>query len=334
MSSSAPNPSAKLVADRTNGASSVVRKNTSLRSLPWQAGRDRLFVLAFDHRSSLRRWMREAGLPLREQDVAVAKELVVEGLARARSALGPGDHAAVLLDEEYGSRALEAAQARGLWSVIAVERSGMSEFDFENGADFMTRLEALRPAAAKALVRYNPTGDQVANERSRRRLGVLSEHLGDTGPALVLELLVPPTRRQLAEAGSQAAYDTQIRPELTVQAMRELSDAGVRPLWWKLEGLADSAQAAIVGAVGQETAPRGCLVLGRGADTDRVQCWLEIAAHTAGFGGFAVGRTLWIEAVHSFLAGRATPEATADAVAARYLGMVQAYTTGKKEQCE
>jgi len=35
----------------------------------------------------------------------------------------------------------------------------------------------------------------------------------------------------------------------------------------------------------------GLIVLGRGAERDRVEQWLKTAANVAGFSGFAVGRT-------------------------------------------
>jgi myo-inositol catabolism protein IolC len=72
-----------------------------------------------------------------------------------------------------------------------------------------------------------------------------------------------------------------------------------------------------------------CLVLGRGADLDAVRRWLAIAAATDGFAGFAVGRTLWWDALRRYLdAGYRDQEARDAAVAAiarGYLGLVREY---------
>lgn len=310
------------LADRASGR----QEPSGWRLASMHPQRDRLFVLAFDHRNSLRHWLKESNLGVGPDTLCEAKRLVVDGLALARADLGPEEHAAVLLDEEYGTEALARACSLGIPTVVAVERSGMSEFDFEHGEDFLAHLRASKPAAAKALVRYNPAGESEANERSRRRLALLSEQAAAEGLALMLELLVPPTPDQLAKAGGRERYDAQVRPLLTVQAMRELAEANVRPAWWKLEGPEDPSAAEMVGGVGNETASAGCLVLGRGADGEKVRRWLTLAAGAPGFTGFAVGRTLWVDAIGSWLAGRADGSAVAEAVGGRYLELVRAYT--------
>ena len=45
-----------------------------------------------------------------------------------------------------------------------------------------------------------------------------------------------------------------------------------------------------------------CIVLGRGADEAKVLHWLEVAASVEGVDGFAVGRTIWYDALQKFLA--------------------------------
>ena len=49
-----------------------------------------------------------------------------------------------------------------------------------------------------------------------------------------------------------------------------------------------------------------CIVLGRGADEPQVIEWVKIGAAVDGFDGFAVGRTLWEDALKDFLAGKAS----------------------------
>jgi myo-inositol catabolism protein IolC len=45
-----------------------------------------------------------------------------------------------------------------------------------------------------------------------------------------------------------------------------------------------------------------------------------------GFNGFAVGRTLWLDALQSMLASRATQAETVTAIADKYLAMIGGYT--------
>jgi myo-inositol catabolism protein IolC len=68
-----------------------------------------------------------------------------------------------------------------------------------------------------------------------------------------------------------------------------------------------------------------CLILGRGADQSKVEHWLSTAAPTRGFGGFAVGRTIWWDAIAAHLRGDADRPTTVEKIAARYLHFVAVY---------
>ncbi len=110
----------------------------------------------------------------------------------------------------------------------------------------------------------------------------------------MFELLVPASPLQLEQVeGDKNAYDLQLRPRLMMQAIQALQDAGVEPDVWKVEGLDRQEDGVRV----VEMARRGgwntvgLIVLGRGAERDRVVRWLKTAARVPGFIGFAVGRT-------------------------------------------
>ena len=68
-----------------------------------------------------------------------------------------------------------------------------------------------------------------------------------------------------------------------------------------------------------------CVVLGRGADEAKVRQWLTVAAAVEGFDGFAVGRTIWFEALQGFLAGRTTRDKAVHEIAGRYEEMYDSY---------
>ncbi len=68
------------------------------------------------------------------------------------------------------------------------------------------------------------------------------------------------------------------------------------------------------------------LVLGRGADRVKVDGWLRVAAAQPGFAGFAIGRSIWWEAVQGWLAGGLGPDEVADAVAEGYVHAVRVWT--------
>jgi myo-inositol catabolism protein IolC len=306
------------------------------------------FVLAIDHRNSLRHWYLAltagagnaswsgAGEANADAAAAVARRGgASDALTAAKVIVADGLHAAIagprafpgqamlLVDEEYGQEAIRRLRdaSPDVQVVIPAERSGEPEFIFEHGAEFGEYILKTGPDVVKALVRYNPAGDQAANARSRAGLDELTRWLADHGLPLMLELLVPPTPEQAA-----ADFDAQVRPELTVRAIRELSEFGLAPAFWKVEGQPSTAAFSELAAA---TDGGRCLVLGRGEDAGAVDRWVAMAAAAEGFSGFAVGRTIWAQALGDWLTGQLSQDDTVAAVTANYLHFVQTYLANR-----
>ena len=289
---------------------------------------NQVFALAFDHRNSFRTsFMRLTAPPTTEQtaQMTAAKRVVVDALLRAAPSVS-GGHPTLLIDAEYGGAHVAAAREGGLAVAMPVEVSGQQELRFEHDGEFAAVVDRYHPDYAKVLIRYNPDGDQAMNARQRARLCELAGWLADRPAQLMLELLVPPEAAQLSMLDDhQDRYDRELRADLTARAITELGADGLRPALWKLEG-PESAEDAqkVTTAVHQVDPTAGCLVLGRGADSAGVRRWLTIAARTAGFTGFAVGRTVWWDPLRSFVAG-GPRDAAVDAIARNYLELVAAY---------
>ena len=262
--------------------------------------RQDLFVLPFDHRGSFESGL--LGISGRRPDASESerlseyKRIIYDGFLKAIEKDVPEESAAILVDQQYGHSILADARKRGVITCVPVEKSGQAEFDFEYGEEFGKELDEAAPTFAKVLVRYNPDGDTHLNERQRRRLKALSDHLHSVGYRFMFEMLVPATEAQLEEAGQErSAYDLQLRPSLAIRAIAELQRAGIEPDVWKLEGVDDPQAAkdlvAQARAGGRDQV--GLIVLGRGEDEKRVSTWLAVGARTKGFIGFAVGRTVF-----------------------------------------
>jgi myo-inositol catabolism protein IolC len=287
------------------------------------------FILACDHRNSLRGWLGSLQVPATETDATARKlkNLCVEALIEARPQLHADEVPMLLLDEEYGVEAIPNAKASDLQVVIPAEKSGQAEFLFEHGDDFGRAIDRVDPDAIKALVRYNPAGDAELNRRSRDQLKVLQDYLTDSGRRFMLEVLVPPTPEQMADAG--ADFDDQLRPALTAEAIGQLAATGLRPDWWKLEGNNDPAAAAIVSNAAAPAAEIGCLVLGRGQDRESVIRWVQTAASAGSFVGFAVGRTLWMDPFSALVREEIDERETVTRIAGAYLDIASAYRTAE-----
>jgi myo-inositol catabolism protein IolC len=291
----------------------------------------RLYILAFDHRTSFERKLfgiEGTPTPDDRQRLAEGKEIILDGLLAAAEAAPPGSVGA-LIDEENGAHAMQGARANGLVLAVAAEKSSVPEFDFEYGEDFGGHIEAFEPDFVKVLTRYNPDGDRDMNRRQAARLAQLSDWLAPRSTKYLFELLVPPEAEQLASVDSDPErFADELRPDLVVRAIGELQAAGVEPDVWKVEGL-DTAEdcrrvAAAARADGRDGV--GCVVLGAGADEATVAHWLREAAGVEGFIGFAIGRTIFWEALRGWLDGRIDRDTAAEQIAANYRATVELYT--------
>jgi myo-inositol catabolism protein IolC len=292
----------------------------------------RLYILAFDHRGSFQKKMFGIeGDPTPEQTgtIASAKRVIFEGMVQAvAQGLDAGD-AGVLVDEQFGSDIPEQAREKGLKLAMPVEKSGQDEFDFEYGPDFGEHIERCDPDFSKVLVRYNPAGDISMNQRQLDRLKELSDWLHEHDRKLLFELLVPGTEQQLATVdGDSDRYDAELRPELMRQAISEIQGTGIEVDIWKIEGVDDRHDAAMLAEQARTGPGREnvvCVVLGRGASTEKVCQWLEAANRVEGFVGFAIGRSIWWDTLKGWLAEDLDREAAAAQIAQNYLHFIGVY---------
>ena len=67
------------------------------------------------------------------------------------------------------------------------------------------------------------------------------------------------------------------------------------------------------------------MLLGRGANDEKVDHWLTQAAPVDGFVGFAIGRSIWGDALKGFIDGSIDRETASGQIAENYLRFVRVY---------
>jgi myo-inositol catabolism protein IolC len=299
----------------------------------------KLYILAFDHRGSFQRKMFgiEGDPSAEETDrIADAKHLIFEGLLKASEEGAEPGVTGCLVDEQFGAPRGVPAQAkeRGLILAMPVEKSGQDEFDFEYGDDFGAHIEQFDPDFSKVLVRYNPDGDADMNARQTARLKRLADWLHQHDRKFLFELLVPAEEAQLESVGGDTdRYDAELRPDLMRRAIVELQDAGVEADVWKIEGIDTQEDCARIAQTSRRDGRDGviCVVLGRGADDAKVEHWLRQGAPVEGYAGFAIGRTIWWDALKGFLGGDLERDDAARQIADNYLRFVRVYGEAARE---
>ncbi len=292
-----------------------------------------LYILAFDHRGSFQKKMLGISGPPSPEDrrrISDAKRVIFEGFQQAIADGAPRDAAGLLVDEEFGADIARQAKAEGYIFAMPVEKSGQDEFDFEYGDDFGRHIEEFDPTFTKVLVRYNPDGDRELNATQLVRLKRLSDWLHGRGRRFLCELLVPALPHQLEQVGDDAdRYDKEVRPGLMVQCILDFQGSGVEPDVWKIEGI-DRRENC--GRITQTVRREGrdnvaCVVLGRGANEEAVIHWLRQGAGVPGYIGFAIGRTIWWDALKSYLDGDSDRAGAAKTISENYRRMIEVYSS-------
>jgi 5-dehydro-2-deoxygluconokinase len=293
----------------------------------------KLYILAFDHRGSFQKKMFGIeGTPTPEETatIADAKQLIYEGMALAADRGAQASALGVLVDEQFGGEIPREAKEKGLKLAMPVEKSGQNEFDFEYGDEFGEHILRFDPDFSKVLVRYNPDDpDTEMNKRQLDRLKRLAEWLHENDRKFLFELLVPAMDDQLSSVGGDSdRYDAELRPELMRRAIADIQDFGIEVDIWKIEGVDARSDAQMLVEQARSGAGREnvvCVVLGRGASTAKVEHWLREDGGVEGYVGFAIGRSIWWDALKSYLEQGRSREDCAGEIADNYLHFIEVY---------
>jgi len=294
-----------------------------------------LYILAFDHRGTLTKGLLgvEGREPSQEEisRVSEMKNIIFDGFLSAKESGISGGDPAILVDEAFGLQVQNKAKELGIKFAAPVEKSGQKVFDFEYGDDFGNKIEEVGADFVKILVRWNPDDPAETREIQGSRIKTLSDWLDDNGRKFLLEFLVPASEAQLASVnGDQARYDSEIRPKLAVQVVEEMREKGADPDIWKIEGLdtkeACENVASVIKSGGREDVI--AVVLGRGANDEKVNEWLRAGASVDGYKGFAIGRSIFWDSLKGWHAGDKSREQAVSEIAKSYLSFISVYQNG------
>ncbi len=304
-----------------------------LSNIDWT--RKELLILAFDHRGSFLKGL--FGIkdrrPTEEETSTIAdyKMVIYEGFKLALERGVPKSLGGILVDEQFGAKILIDAAKHGITFALPCEKSGQDEFDFEYGHDFGKHIDKFNPSFAKVLVRYNPDDNKDMNMRQLQRLKQLGDYLKGKNRAYLFELLVPASASQLqAVGGDKSRYDNELRPALMIRAIKEIQDAGVHPDIWKIEGVDRFSDSAALAKQAQTVGHAGVITLGRGESKDKVKEWLAVGAKVPGIIGFAVGRTIFWDALSGLKTGKHDRKKAVEMIAANYSEFVKLWQNERK----
>ena len=241
----------------------------------------------------------------------------------------------MLVDEQFGSDIPQRAKQAGLKLAMPVEKSGQNEFDFQYGDEFGAHIEKFDPDFSKVLVRYNPDDpDTEMNERQLGRLKVLADWLHEQRPEVPVRAARAGHRRAAGQGRRRhRPLRRRAAPRADAPGDRGAArSAAIEVDVWKIEGVdarEDAEMLAEQARAGEGREGVTCVLLGRGASTEKVEQWLQAASTVEGFIGFAIGRSIWWDALKGWLAKELDRPAAVAQVADNYLHFVDVYERQK-----
>ena len=301
----------------------ALRKDEAINHIHWATTRRRaipsLAAFAIDHRTQFEAIAESAGADTSRIDAF--KVLAVKAAARvAAKGAARGEDYGMLLDEKYGREAMfEFARHPFAWLGRPVELPGSRPLRFEFSQDIGSQLvEWPLSHCIKCLCLYHPDDPPALKAEQQQKLLALFQAARRVGRELLVEII----------ASKNGAVDNRTIP----RALEELYALGIRPDWWKLEPQRSPGVWQAIEAVIVDNDPwcRGVVLLGLEAPQDELELAFAATAGVAIVKGFAVGRTLFIEAAERWFAGAISDsEAIAD-MAARFEGLVGAWRAARR----
>lgn len=263
--------------------------------------------LAFDHRRQLTDMARELGAD--PNRIPALKQLLVKAAAQGAHRSGLGSPA-ILVDDVFGQDALNDATGKGWWIARPVELPGSRPLRFQHGDDLGNRLRHWpKEHIIKCLVFYHPDDPITLRLDQEAHLCQLYQTACDVDLELLIEVI---------------PADTQPVTDQTVpRTLQRFYNLGIRPDWWKLPSLSDTAWQAVGRIIEhQDSYCRGVVLLGLDAPMEEMKHGLIAAAVHRQCKGFTVGRTLFAGPCRDWLASRIDDATLIEQVADNYAELI------------
>lgn len=293
-------------------AERALRKDAAINHLHWATTRRReipnLMALAIDHRSQFED-LADGKAELLAR-IPAFKALAVKAavqVADGRPGFG------MLLDDKYGRDALYALSAQpDFWIGKPIELPGSRPLQFEFSQDLGSRLiDWPVDNCIKVLCFYHPDDTAEMKATQIEKLRVAYDAARKIGRDLLIEII--------------ASKHGQLRDGSVAQVLGEIYDAGLKPDWWKLEPQANVTAWSAIDAVIEARDPycRGVVLLGLEAPQEALEAGFAAARQSRMVKGFAVGRTIFVEAAKAWLAGTMSDDEAIADMAERFGALVR-----------
>ena len=296
----------------------ALRKDETLNHVHWATTRRRaipsMMAFAIDHRVQLEDIAAQAGA-----DVSRIADFKVLAVKAAAKVAGERDGYGMLIDEKHGREAMfEFARTSLTWLGRPVELPGSRPLRFEFSEDIGSQLvEWPVDHCIKCLCFYHPNDPEPLKREQQEKLRALFEAARKVGRELLIEII----------AGKHGPLDDNTVP----RALEEVYALGIKPDWWKLEPQASPSAWRTIEQVIEKNDPwcRGVVLLGLEAPAEKLEAAFAATADAPVVKGFAVGRTIFVDAAEKWLAGKISDDAAIEDMAGRFEKLTKAWLAAR-----
>jgi 5-dehydro-2-deoxygluconokinase len=274
-------------------------------------------VLAFDHRWQLEEIAARNNAVDRLENL---KKLIYQAFLKVAS--GRID-AGILVDDVYGKSILEAASGSSTWIGRALDIPRSHPLMLMGNDELWGYLRTWpTDHVAKVLAYAHPTDAETMWRAQVAELMRLQTVCSTEGREYLLELQ-PSPGKTLAVADVSNLMD-------------RFYSEGLQPNWWKLPPARTAEVWTRAGDVirSHDAFCRGMLVLGQTSTPEELKLAFDACAAEPLCRGFAVGRSVFLEASKTWLLDRATDASLVDEVAERFQWFITTWETRSGQQQE
>jgi 5-dehydro-2-deoxygluconokinase len=274
-----------------------------------------VFMLAADHRWQWEDWCDTHGVP--HSRIPAAKRLALDGLlAACQQSDDARQHAAFLVDHQYGAAEVERARDAGITVGHPLERPGV--FPLEWAAEPFWTLAT--GDFVKVLVRHRPEWEAAVQREQVAKLKTLRDWCDANRRILLLEVVVVARADEREEE-----FEASGRPSILARFIRDAYAAGIVPDYWKIEGTTSASAMHLVDEAVAERAVAKLLILGKGAGFELIDAWFTAASIARSAAGFAIGRSVYWGPATECLSGNLEASSAVDQIAANYLRVIASW---------
>jgi 5-dehydro-2-deoxygluconokinase len=298
---------------RSGSPHCALRKDEAINHIHWATTRRKdypeLLAFAIDHRKQLEDLADKCAVS--REKIAPFKLLAVQAMAHvSKGRTGYG----TLLDDTYGRDAMFEASRLGLWVGRPLEKPGSRPLQFEFTQDVGSRIaEWPVDHCIKCLAFYHPDDPPHLRAEQIAKYQDLQFAARKVGRELLIEII----------AGKNGPVD-----DMTVaRAMTQFYQAGLKPDWWKLEPQASASAWAKIGQVidNYDSYCRGIVMLGLEAPVEKLKSDFAKTKDAPHVKGFAVGRSIFVEAAEGWMRGTLSDAAAIKMMAEKFADLVEAW---------